>query len=60
MTGLRYLTLYVKDMNRALERLKAAGVPTLGETPVDLGGGNALVTVKDPDGNFMELIGPRR
>ena len=58
--GLRYLTLYVKDMNRALERLKQAKVTLLGETPVELGGGTWLVAVKDPDGNFIELIGPRR
>lgn len=58
--GIRYLTLYVKDINRALERLKKAQVPLLGETPVDLGGGTFLVAVKDPDGNFIELIGPRR
>jgi catechol 2,3-dioxygenase-like lactoylglutathione lyase family enzyme len=58
--GFRYLTLYVKDMNRALERLKQAKVPLLGETPVDLGGGTWLVACKDPDGNFVELIGPKR
>jgi lactoylglutathione lyase len=58
--GIRYLTLYVKDMTRALERLKQAGIPLLGETPVELGGGTLLVAVKDPDGNFLELIGPRR
>lgn len=58
--GIRYLTLYVKDINRALERLKQAKIPLLGEAPVDLGGGTFLVAVKDPDGNFFELIGPRR
>jgi catechol 2,3-dioxygenase-like lactoylglutathione lyase family enzyme len=58
--GFRYLTIYVKDMNRALERLKKAQVALLGESPVDLGGGTFLVTFKDPDGNFIELIGPRR
>jgi len=58
--GIRYLTLYVRDINRALERLKQARVPLLGETPVELGGGTWLVAVKDPDGNFLELIGPRR
>lgn len=58
--GFRYLTLYVKDINRALERLKKAQVNLLGETPVDLGGGTSLVAVKDPDGNFIELTGPRR
>jgi len=58
--GYRYLTLYVKDVNQALERLKRANVPLLGETPVDLGGGTHIVVVKDPDGNFIELIGPRK
>ena len=58
-TGIRYLTLYVKDVNVALERLKRANVALLGETPFDLGNGSFLVAVKDPDGNFIELIGPR-
>ena len=58
--GLRYLTLYVKDMNRALERLKAAKVAPLGETPLDLGGGTFITVCKDPDGNFFELIGPMK
>lgn len=58
--GIRYLTLYVKDINRAHERLKQAGVRTLGETPVEVGTGTWLLAVKDPDGNFIELLGPRR
>ncbi len=58
--GFRYLTLYVKDMNPILERLKKAGVPTLGETPMELGTGTWLVAVKDPDGNFIEFVGPRK
>lgn len=58
--GIRYLTLYVQDMNRALERLKSAKVPLLGETPLDLGGGTFIAVVRDPDGNFVELIGPKR
>jgi len=58
--GMRYLTIYVKDLNAALDRVKKARVATLGETPVDLGNGSWLLAVKDPDGNFIELIGPRR
>ena len=58
--GLRYLTLYVTDMTRALERLKAEKVTLLGESPVDLGGGTLLVAFQDPDGNFIELIGKRK
>jgi catechol 2,3-dioxygenase-like lactoylglutathione lyase family enzyme len=58
--GIRYLTLYVKDLTPAVERIKAAKVKFLGETPYDLGGGNYLAVVQDPDGNFLELIGPMK
>jgi lactoylglutathione lyase len=58
--GFRYLTLYFKDLTRVLERVKKAGVSTLGETPVEISAGTWLLAVKDPDGNFIELIGPRR
>jgi catechol 2,3-dioxygenase-like lactoylglutathione lyase family enzyme len=57
--GISYLTLFVRDMDRMLERLKKAKVPLEGKSPVDLGDGNVLVTVRDPDGNFIELIGPQ-
>ena len=58
--GFRYLTLYVTDMNQILARLKKAGVPTLGETPMEMGAGTWLVASKDPDGNFIEFVGPRK
>ncbi len=57
--GYRYFTIYVKDMNKALERLKAAKVKPQGETPLDLGGATWITVVRDPDGNFYELIGKR-
>lgn len=57
--GISYLTLRVTDMDAALERLQAAGVPLLGETPALLNGNTYLTTVRDPDGNFIELIGPK-
>ena len=58
--GFSYLTLYVKDMDESLARLKKADVKPLGETPVSLGGKNKLLVVRDPDGNFIELIGPTK
>jgi lactoylglutathione lyase len=58
--GLNYLTLYVSDMTPLLRRLRAAGIKLLGESPVDLGGGTLLVTFQDPDGTFIELIGPAK
>ena len=47
-------------MDRAVERLKKAGVKLLGKTPASLGGGNFLTAFHDPDGNFIELIGPSK
>jgi catechol 2,3-dioxygenase-like lactoylglutathione lyase family enzyme len=58
--GMRYLTLYVTDMNQAMKRLEAAKVKPIGETPLDLGGGTYITVVRDPDGNFIELIGPMK
>ena len=56
--GFRYFTIYVKDMKAAVEKLKTSQVKTEGETPLDLGGGTYITVVRDPDGNFYELIGP--
>jgi catechol 2,3-dioxygenase-like lactoylglutathione lyase family enzyme len=62
--GVRYLTIYVADGNRALARLGRAGVRPLAKGPVplpaDLTPGLALSVVRDPDGNMIELIGPVR
>jgi lactoylglutathione lyase len=56
--GIRYLTLYVTSADRALELLKKAGVKPIGETPIALNANTRLIAVRDPDGNFIELIGP--
>jgi hypothetical protein len=58
--GFKYLTLYVTDMNQILARLEKAGVPTLGETPTEMGAGTWLVAIKDLDGNFIEFVGPQK
>ena len=56
--GVSYLTLFVTDMDAAVARAKKAGVKLLGKTPAALGGKIKLTTLQDPDGNFIELIGP--
>lgn len=58
--GMNYLTLYVTDILAAQQRLLQAGAKTLGKTPLDLGGGTWIAVVQDPDGNFIELIGPAK
>lgn len=58
-TGMQYVTIYVKSMKPILERIKKYKVKTLGITPTKLDETYGFVLVQDPDGNFIELIGPR-
>jgi len=57
-TGMQYITLMVKSLAPFLERLKQNKIPLLGETPTPLSETLSLVLIQDPDGNFIELIGP--
>ena len=58
--GFRYLTLHVNSMDAVEARLKKAGVPILSKGPVPIGAGKVFLTVvKDPDGNFVEFVGPK-
>lgn len=59
-TGMRYITLQVNDLSPVLERIKARKVKLLGETPVPLGASSHFVLIQDPDGTFIELIGPMK
>jgi len=56
--GFRYLTVMVSDLTKTMERLKQNGIAPVKE-PYRLGGNSYLILVKDPDGNIVELIGPR-
>jgi lactoylglutathione lyase len=62
-TGFRYLTIFVADTDAALARLAKLGVKPLAKSPVaipeSIAPGLFLTCVKDPDGNLVELIGPR-
>jgi catechol 2,3-dioxygenase-like lactoylglutathione lyase family enzyme len=57
--GFRYLTISVSDTNAVVERAKKAGVVPSKE-PYQLGGNNYLTLLKDPDGNIIELVGPKK
>ncbi len=60
--GFRYLTISVKDMTSAVARLEKAGVKPVGKCPLALPkslSAEAYLTVfRDPDGNFVEFVGP--
>jgi catechol 2,3-dioxygenase-like lactoylglutathione lyase family enzyme len=57
--GYSYLTIFVSDTTASVERARKAGsVPV--NKPYDLGGNNYLTLVKDPDGNIIEFVGPKK
>ena len=56
--GMQYITINVKSLQPILERLMERNVPFLGKTPTKLDDKRHFVLVQDPDGNFVELIGP--
>ena len=61
--GFSYITIIVKDTDKALARLKKAGVKPIAKGPVtlpnNLDPSLSLTIVRDPDGNFVELVGPK-
>ncbi|MCF0064548.1 VOC family protein [Dyadobacter chenwenxiniae] len=57
-TGPQYITIQVKSLKPIIERLKEQKVAFLGSTPTPLTKDKHFVLVQDPDGTFVELIGP--
>jgi len=57
--GIRYITIFVNSMMPVLERINKHNIKTLGETPTMLDVNRQFVLIKDPDGNFIEFIGPK-
>lgn len=57
-TGAQYITIQVKSLKPIIERLKGQKVAFLGSTPTQLNKDAHFVLVQDPDGTFVELIGP--
>ncbi|WP_093825132.1 VOC family protein [Spirosoma endophyticum] len=57
-TGMQYITINVKALQPVIDRLTQMKVPFLGSTPTPLNAKSHFVFVQDPDGTFIELIGP--
>lgn len=58
-TGVQYITIFVNHLDKFIGRMKKHNVKILSSAPSDLGGGNFFILVQDPDGTFIELIGPK-
>ncbi len=59
-TGIQYLTIFVTALEPILARIEEHKVKLLGETPIPLGERGSFVLIQDPDGTFVELIGPMK
>lgn len=58
--GMSYSTIWVTDIDASLTRAKAGNVKPIAKGPVALPNGMFLAVIRDPDGNFVELVGPKR
>ena len=56
--GVQYITINVKALKPIIERLKQRNIPFLGSSPTPLNRNSQLLFIQDPDGTFIELIGP--
>ncbi len=57
--GMSYLTVWVADIDAAVKRAAQHGAKPLADGPVALPGDLYLACVRDPDGNIIELVGPK-
>ena len=58
-TGMQYITIFVKHLNPIIERVKKHNVKILSGVPSQLDENKYFILVQDPDGTFIELIGPK-
>jgi len=58
-TGMQYITIFVKHLNPIIERVKKHNVEILSGVPSQLDENKYFILVQDPDGTFIELIGPK-
>jgi len=56
--GIQYITIMVNALDPYLERIRKHDVQLLGATPIPMGDGRRFALIQDPDGTFIELIGP--
>lgn len=57
--GMRYTTFFVKDIDAANLRMIAYGSMPLSKGLQEIPDGRFLGVYRDPDGNFVELVGPK-
>jgi predicted enzyme related to lactoylglutathione lyase len=59
-TGVQYITIFVNNITPFTERIKKKNIKILSGEPSSLGNDNFFLLIQDPDGTFIELIGPKK
>ncbi|QDT36273.1 VOC family protein [Stratiformator vulcanicus] len=59
--GISYLTMYVEDLDASLAQAAKAGAKPIADGPqaIEANPELSLAILRDPDGNMIELVGPR-
>lgn len=58
-TGMQYITILVNHLTPIMERVKKHNIKILSGEPSELDEGKYFILIQDPDGTFIELIGPK-
>jgi len=58
-TGMQYITILVNHLNPIMKRINKNNVKILSGAPSTLGEDRFFILIQDPDGTFIELIGPK-
>ncbi len=58
-TGMQYITILVNHLNPVIKRMNKNNVKILSGEPSSLGEDRFFILIQDPDGTFIELIGPK-
>ena len=58
-TGIQYVTIFVNHLEPVIERVQNNNIRILSAVPATLDDGRYFILIKDPDGTFIELIGPK-
>lgn len=58
-TGMQYITIFVNKLQPFIERINQNNIKILSGKPSILENGNGFILIQDPDGTFIELIGPQ-
>lgn len=57
-TGMQYITIFVNHLLPVIKRAENHGIKILSGKPSTLDDGRKFILVQDPDGTFIEIIGP--